>query len=177
MITGSFGGKTVRQTQHFIKYWGLQQIKRRIGRRRRRRRKISDLSVLGVELFGNVGLLVHGVRTNKQKNEKQKTNQIYKPEAQERGRRRTRSNWSFHTLSLSPSLLSLTRRLWLLSDAVRKRDGSRGRSWLLFSLAWRFARVRLSLVAEFFNLRHVWRVGSWVEGSTQVSVRFGSVES
>jgi hypothetical protein len=57
--------------QHFIKYWGQQQIKRRIGRRRRRRR-IADLSVLSVELFGNVGLLVHGVRTNKQTKKKKK---------------------------------------------------------------------------------------------------------
>jgi hypothetical protein len=108
MIPGSFAGENSVAISTFHKILGpTANNKEEEGGGELRTFLCLALSSLETLAFS----FMVSAQTNKQKKKKRKTNQIYKPEAQERGRRRTRSDWSFRTLSLSPSLLSLTRRL------------------------------------------------------------------
>lgn len=118
----------------FWKYWAdkWQIIKFK--------QKKNNLSVLGVELLGNVGLLVHGDRTGK---------------TSRREKRRRRKSSSADEGQIGPLRsfsLSLVSLIIMRPKEKRKREGQRSRqrrSWLYFCLSY-YLRVLFFFFHFFF---------------------------
>lgn len=130
--------------------------------------------MLGIELFGNVGLLVHGARTDK------RTNEIPNQKNRERGRRRPEGQIGLFTLfhSLLSPFLCLSRRLLRCCTATRKENREKRkrdrRQKLVLTFIYYYIRV-LPVInfsgfrmrtcgARVFNLWHAWRRGSEAVG-------------